>query len=386
MDRTEYLIIGSGISGYSATKVIREKEPDSMITVITRNKDLEKYRSRLSSSAYDNFEEKDLWMQSIDWYYDNDVELILNAEVVKVDTANNTLHLDDMRSIKYCKLLIATGSRIVLPVVDYGDMENVVMIKTPQDLISEEFTNPKNILVIGASVPGIQESILLKQMGKEVSIVEHGDTILYPALNTELSKKIIGDLEELGIKIYIGSEIETVIGEEEIEKIITTKGDSIDVDLLVLNKGIKSNIEFIMGSEIDYDIGIKVNEYLQTSVENIFGAGDCVEFDKQLVGQWDSSLKQGKTAGENMTGGKQRYRYPDEVKIIEIGSKSLFTYGETSSNSNYETVENPKQFMQLFYNSEDKNEDNLIGVALYGNITDKDKYVEKILDNRRNKI
>ena len=386
MDRTEYLIIGSGISGYSATKVIREKEPDSMITVITRNKDLEKYRSRLSSSAYDNFEEKDLWMQSIDWYYDNDVELILNAEVVKVDTANNTLHLDDMRSIKYCKLLIATGSRIVLPVVDYGDMENVVMIKTPQDLISEEFTNPKNILVIGASVPGIQESILLKQMGKEVSIVEHGDTILYPALNTELSKKIIGDLEELGIKIYIGSEIDTVIGEGEIEKIITTKGDSIDVDLLVLNKGIKSNIEFIMGSEIDYDIGIKVNEYLQTSVENIFGAGDCVEFDKQLVGQWDSSLKQGKTAGENMTGGKQRYRYPDEVKIIEIGSKSLFTYGETSSNSNYETVENPKQFMQLFYNSEDKNEDNLIGVALYGNITDKDKYVEKILDNRRNKI
>lgn len=386
MDRTEYLIIGSGISGYSATKVIREKEPDSMITVITRNKDLEKYRSRLSSSAYDNFEEKDLWMQSIDWYYDNDVELILNAEVVKVDTANNTLHLDDMRSIKYCKLLIATGSRIVLPVVDYGDMENVVMIKTPQDLISEEFTNPKNILVIGASVPGIQESILLKQMGKEVSIVEHGDTILYPALNTELSKKIIGDLEELGIKIYIGSEIDTVIGEGEIEKIITTKGDSIDVDLLVLNKGIKSNIEFIMGSEIDYDIGIKVNEYLQTSVENIFGAGDCVEFDKQLVGQWDSSLKQGKTAGENMTGGKQRYRYPDEVKIIEIGSKSLFTYGETSSNSNYETVENHKQFMQLFYNSEDKNEDNLIGVALYGNITDKDKYVERILDNRRNKI
>lgn len=87
-----------------------------------------------------------------------------------------------------------------------------------------------------------------------------------------------------------------------------------------------------------------------------------------------------------MTGGKQRYRYPDEVKIIEIGSKSLFTYGETSSNSNYETVENPKQFMQLFYNSEDKNEDNLIGVAQYGNITDKDKYVEKILDNRRNKI
>lgn len=386
MDRTEYLIIGSGISGYSATKVIREKEPDSMITVITRNKDLEKYRSRLSLSAYDNFEEKDLWMQSIDWYYDNDVELILNAEVVKVDTANNTLHLDDMRSIKYCKLLIATGSRIVLPVVDYGDMENVVMIKTPQDLISEEFTNPKNILVIGASVPGIQESILLKQMGKEVSIVEHGDTILYPALNTELSKKIIGDLEELGIKIYIGSEIDTVIGEGEIEKIITTKGDSIDVDLLVLNKGIKSNIEFIMGSEIDYDIGIKVNEYLQTSVENIFGAGDCVEFDKQLVGQWDSSLKQGKTAGENMTGGKQRYRYPDEVKIIEIGSKSLFTYGETSSNSNYETVENHKQFMQLFYNSEDKNEDNLIGVALYGNITDKDKYVERILDNRRNKI
>lgn len=386
MDRTEYLIVGSGISGYSATKVIREKEPDSMITVITRNKDLEKYRSRLSSSAYDNFEDKDLWMQSINWYYDNDIELILNAEVVKVDTENNTLHLDDMRSIQYCKLLIATGSRIVLPVVDYGDMENVIMIKTPQDLISEEFAKPKNIVVIGASVPGIQESILLKQMGKEVSIIEHGNTILYPALNTELSNKIIRDLEDLGIKIYIDSEIKTVIGEREIEKVITTREDSIDVDLLVLNKGIKSNIEFIMGSKIDYDIGIKVNEYLQTSVENIFGAGDCVEFDKQLVGQWDSSLKQGKTAGENMTGGKQRYRYPDEVKIIEIGNKNLFTYGETSSDSNYETVESSKQLMQLFYRSEEKSEDNLIGVALYGNISDKDKYVEKILVNRRNKI
>lgn len=386
MDRTEYLIIGSGISGYSATKVIKEKEPDSMITVITRNKDLEKYRSRLSSSAYDNFEEKDLWMQSIDWYYDNDIELILNAEVVKLDTKNSILHLDDMRSIQYCKLLIATGSRIVLPVVNYGDMENVIMIKTPQDLVSEEFANPQNIVVIGASVSGIQESILLKQMGKDVSIIEHGNTILYPALNTELSEKVIKDLEDLGIKICIDSEIETVIGDSKIEKVITKKGDQVDVDLLVLNKGIKSNIEFIMGSDVDYDIGIKVNEYLQTSVENIYGAGDCVEFDKQLVGQWDSSLKQGKTAGENMTGGNQRYRYPDEVKIIEIGSKNLFTYGETSSDANYETVESSDQYMQLFYNSEERREDNLIGVALYGNISDKDKYVEKILENRREKI
>ncbi len=383
MDRTEYLIIGSGIAGYSATRVIREKDPDSMITLISKNKDLEKYKDRLSSPAYDDFIDKDMWMQSIDWYFQNDIEMVFNANVVKIDTETKTVHLDDMRSIRFSKLLIATGSRIVLPVVEYGDMENVIMIKTPQDLIFEEFVNPKNVVIVGASIAGIQEALLLKKMGKDVSIIEHGQTILYPSLNSELSSLITKDIEALGIRVYTDSVIKDVIGKEAISEIETSKGERIKVDLLVLNKGIKSNIEFIMGSNIDYDIGIKVNEYLETTAEDIYAAGDCVEFDKQLVGQWDSSLKQGKTAGENMLGGKVRYRYPDEINIVEIGEKQLFTYGETSNDENYSVSENKDGKLALFYGSGEISDENLVGVAIYGNISNKDVYVEQILENRR---
>ncbi|MDO5718810.1 MAG: FAD-dependent oxidoreductase [Tissierellia bacterium] len=384
MDRTEYLIIGSGIAGYSATKMIRHVFRDSMITVVTKNKSLDKYEGRLSSRAYDDFEEKDNWMLSTDWYYDNDIELITDANAVKLDTDKKIVYLDNSREIQYRKLLIATGSRVVQPVVEYGDKENVIIIKTPQDLIYEEFVEPKNIVILGASNSGISEALLLHKIGKNITIIEHGDTILYPALNVEISEIIAKDLAEMGIKILKDGEIKEFVCSDKIEKIITSKGDEIAVDLMVLNKGIKSNIEFIAGSKVDYDIGIRVDERLQTNIEDVYAAGDCVEFDNQLVGQWDSSLKQGRIAGYNMTGGNRTYRYPDEIKILEIDDKTLFSFGRTSSDKCYKSEVKGDTIYQLFYDSEDMK--NLIGIVIYGDISDKDKYVERILVNKQEKI
>lgn len=385
MDRTEFLIVGAGIAGFSCVKTLRSIYPDAMITVVSKFKDLDKYKKRLLSASYESFTEKEAWLDSLNWYFDNNIELLLAKEIAQIDKEASVVKLTDGNEIAYKKMLISTGSRVIEPLVPFKDIENIIVIKTAQDMILEEFVAPKKITIVGLTSFSITEAISLRDMGKEVSIIERGKSALYPMLNEVFSNILIGHLNKLGVKVYMADEIRDIKSKDKkIDQIITKNGQIIDTDLLVYNKGIKANIEFIFDSGLDYDIGLITDKYLKTSAENIFAAGDCVEFDSGLVGMWEAAYKQGKIAGLNMAGGKKLYRYPNESKILSLKDKNLFSFGQACSDKNFLIRENLGSLKGFFYDKplEDDTK-KLIGITIFGDIYDRDEYVEEILLNTR---
>lgn len=385
VDRTEFLIVGAGIAGFSCAKTLRSIYPDAMITVVSKFKDLDKYKKRLLSASYDSFTEKEAWLDSLNWYFDNNIELLLAKEIAQIDEEASVVKLTDGNEIAYKKMLISTGSRVTSPLIPFKDIENIIVIKTAQDMILEEFVNPQKITIVGLTSFSITEAISLRDMGKEVSIIERGKSALYPMLNDIFSNILIGHLNKLGIKVYMADEIEEIKSKDKkIDQIITKNGQIIDTDLLVYNKGIKANIEFAFDSGLDYDIGLITDKYLKTSAENIFAAGDCVEFDSSLVGMWEAAYKQGRIAGLNMAGGKKLYRYPNESKILSLKDKDLFSFGQASSDKNFLIRENLGSLKGFFYDKPLEDETKkLMGITIFGDIYDRDEYVEEILLNTR---
>lgn len=384
IDFSEYLIIGMGIAGFTAVKEIRFKEPDAMITVVSKNKNLLQYGDRIYKEVYDDFPDRNQWMDSINWYYDHDVELVLGAMVMGIDVVNKVVSLDDGSQLSYNKLLIATGSRLVYPSYEFQNMEGVIIIKTKEDLDDEEFDEIYSPIILGSGLEEVKEALELLKRGKEVTIVSSDDEILRPSLNREISDLVISYMENMGIEIYMSTDIESV-NEGEVFHTLTTKdGQEVSGDMLILNKGMKANIENFISPDIAYDIGIKVNEHMETSADNVYAAGDCVEFDNRLVGSWHDSIEQGQVAGRNMVGGKERHRYPDDISIIDFGERSLFTFGQTLGDS-YEIFENADgTIVQVFFDSTRDGETyKVIGVVIFGDISIKEEYVEMILLNRR---
>ncbi|MDO5689218.1 MAG: NAD(P)/FAD-dependent oxidoreductase [Tissierellia bacterium] len=385
MDRTEYLILGCGIAGYNAAKTIREYYPDRMITVISRNESLNKYIERLTKKEYDAFLQRDEWLGSTNWYYENNVELRLSTNVTRIDTENRIVGLEGGSGIQYSQLLIATGSRVVLPSIQIENYDNAFMLKTLEDLIGLDLSAMDRIAILGGTYLGVTQAMELRRMGKSVLLLERGQSILHPFINATAAKIIAEDLEKMGIQIMTGLTLQAMHGDGNVQELAFEDGRVMPIDGLILNKGIKPNIEFLFGSEIEYDIGIKVDENLKTNVDGVYAAGDCVEFDKRLVGQWEASLKQGVAAAKNMIYQPTSYRYPDEISIMPIGDKKLFAFGDTSGAEGEELFRDSDGFKQLFWkrDGESNREGHLMGIVIYGDISSKDKYVDEIIENRR---
>lgn len=198
---------------------------------------------------------------------------ILNPNLVEVTTN------DGVENIECDKILIATGSTPSLLPINGNDIEGVV---TSDELIHMKDV-PKRITVIGAGVIGVEFSSILNSYGSEVTLVEYLPRIL-PFLDDDISKRMAVSLKKAGIKVNTTTKVSEIVKDEDgslIVKAEDKKGKEVEFasDTILLSTGRAINVEGLNLESIgvDYDrTGIKVDEYYQTSIPNIYAVGDVI--------------------------------------------------------------------------------------------------------------
>ena len=204
-------------------------------------------------------------------------------EATFINTENKSVDFTSGETIKYDKLVIATGSKPVKPKwLLGGDKENVFVI--PKDKIYlEEMKNRidslKRVVVIGAGFIGVEFSDELAKGGHEVVLVEKLPEILSLAFDVELSQKIEDILVERGVRIITGNGIREIKGDKKVERAELENGDSFETDAVLLSIGYKPNVELAQksGIYVDESSFIAVDEYMRTHVKDIFAVGDCAQ-------------------------------------------------------------------------------------------------------------
>ncbi|MBU3188905.1 FAD-dependent oxidoreductase [Clostridium bowmanii] len=324
------VIIGGGVAAVNAVKAIREIDSDINIFIFQNEKYYPYYRIKLTKGLFDNLEEEKIMLQKKDWYESNNVKLYLNTEVVGIDTIKSEIILHDGNRFGYNKLLLANGSKNFMPSIDGINKENVYTIRKLDNIrnIQDSINDKKTILNVGGGVQGIETVWSLYRYGKDAILVEFQERLMPRQLDKRASEILKTAIEGFKTKVLLNSQIVKILGENKVKGVETKDGKTIDSDMVIFSVGIRANKELLENTEVKTNIGIVVNDRMETNVENVYAAGDVAELDGKIVGLWNIAIEQGKTAGYNIVGKHEVYVGVVPVTILNAFNIALFSMGE----------------------------------------------------------
>jgi NADPH-dependent 2,4-dienoyl-CoA reductase/sulfur reductase-like enzyme len=333
----DYLIIGSGIAGYNALKELLQLKPNSKIIMVSSDKYYPYDRPPLSKDYLRGKLEKDmLFFESDDFYKRDNLEVILNKSVERIDTGSKEAILSDGNTISFNKALITTGGRPRK--LNIPGSENALYLRTldDSDKIREAASKSKNALIIGAGFIGVEVASSLTTLGVKTTVVEVMPYIWNTFVDEKVSRVIQQYLESKGISFILNDSLKEIQGKNA----ITSNSRRLETDMLLIAVGITPNVELAKESGIQVDNGIIVNEYLETSAKDIYAAGDIANiFDpregrRKRIEHWNNAEYTGKLAARNMAGNGEAYNFISSIwsDIFDIHIESA---GETRNYDEY---------------------------------------------------
>ncbi|MCK5061833.1 FAD-dependent oxidoreductase [Candidatus Parcubacteria bacterium] len=280
MAKIDILIVGGGPAGLIAAVAARKNNPDKKITLV---REIEKcvvpcglpyIFNRLSAV------EKDLMPDKA--YEANKIDLVI-GEAIKIETNNKKVSLKNGEEINYEKLVIATGSSPVIIPVKGADLNGVYRIRKEikyLENLREAIIKAKNIVIIGGGFIGVELAEELSAIkNKNISVVEILDHCLIANFDEEFALAGEEKIKEKGVKFYLKTAVEEIVGKNKVEKVRLNNGKEIPADLVIMAVGARPNVKLVeyAGIKVIEKGGIWVDEFMQTNIPDIFAIGDCAE-------------------------------------------------------------------------------------------------------------
>lgn len=214
----------------------------------------------------------------------------------------------------YDKLVLATGSFPIRPQVAGADLKGVFYLRSifDADLLVQQLFSAQiqNVVIVGGGYIGLEMAESLSELGKKVTIVEKMPQIV-TLFDQDMARLVQRYLEKKGMQVLVGEGLQEIRGEQGRVSSIRTANQEIRADAVLLSLGIRPRVELARqaGLRLGETGAIWVNERMETSAEDVFAAGDCVESTHLISGKrvWiplgSTANKQGRVVGINVSGG-----------------------------------------------------------------------------------
>jgi len=318
MKQVKYLIIGGGIAGTTAAEEVRKNDPKGSIVIISQE-DYPLYsRIALQLYAKENIEKEKLILRNERFYQEHGIELLKGVDVVKVDSKKRVTALSNQDKIQFEKMLIATGGTPKNWNVPGGDHPNILRLQTLSDandirsqLSDIRYPKQPEAVIVGSGLVGLDLIKVLRRHRVNIKVLVRGDYYLSKCLGEEAGKLLGKILKEKGVEVIPNTEVVEVNKVSSKFELKTsspiTDYHSLITDLVCVGIGLDPNIDFLKGSRVKTNRGVIADKYLETSVKDIYAAGDVAEFEDtilgktHIVGNWSNAAQQGKLAGFNMS-------------------------------------------------------------------------------------
>jgi NADPH-dependent 2,4-dienoyl-CoA reductase/sulfur reductase-like enzyme len=269
-------------------------------------------------------------------------------EVQKVDAENKMVsginHRDgETFSLPYDRLLIGTGVSPVIPKWEGVTLPGIFSLKTIPDakaIMDYLEKDIHNVTVIGGGYIGLEMAESFAELGKKVTIIERNEQ-LAKIFDADMAELIHEEAEKHDIVLKMGESVEAFGGRDKVGSVKTDKGEY-ETDLVLVAVGVKPNTSFIEGTGIKTSVNgaIQVNAYMQTSMEDIYAAGDCatqyhrVKEKDDHVPLGTHANKQGQIAGLNMVNVHKTFKGIVGTSIIKFFDLTLGRTGLTEKEAN----------------------------------------------------
>ncbi|MGE5197389.1 MAG: NAD(P)/FAD-dependent oxidoreductase [Deltaproteobacteria bacterium] len=322
----QFIIIGNSAAGLAAVEAIRKADKESKVMVLS-DEDYPSYcRCMISYYLAGEVKEDRILYRTESFYKENNVELLLNKKVVRVDPKKNRLICESKEQFNYDSLLIATGASPKFPEINGIKKREVFGFRTIKDAKEIEGLLPvtKTACVLGGGLIGLKAAYALRKRNIEVKVIIKSRQILSQMLDFESAGLMQRRLEENGIELILGEDVTEIIGNGDIKAVKLDSGKVFGCSLVVVGKGVSPNIGLIGDSGITFNEGIITDNLLRTNIPDVYAAGDvCESFDVTLGkisinALWPVAVEQGRYAGLNMSGKNTPYAGSAGMNSIEF--------------------------------------------------------------------
>ncbi|WP_240495855.1 FAD-dependent oxidoreductase [Thermoanaerobacterium sp. PSU-2] len=373
----KFVIIGNGIAALQAAENIRKNDGESKITMISREKYNTYYRVKLSHLLGQQFDLGKLYVKPDQWYEDNNIDVLLKRNVLSVDTDKKIVKLDDGSILTYDVLIVASGSHSFVPPVKGNDKKGVYAVRSLDDVekLNEYINGKKRGVVVGGGLLGLEAAWSLRQTGYDMTVIEFFPRLLPKQSDEEGARIIEKIIENSGINLVLGAEVEEIIG-DPVDGVMLKNGIKIDADFVIFSAGVRPNLDAIKDSGIKINKGIVVDDFMKTNVDDVYAAGDVAEHNGKIYGLWTVALAQGRTAGLNAVGIKTVYKEVPPSSTLKVTGVDVFSSGDIFDEAAVSyRYKDGNTYYKLF-----AKENKLIGAILIGDISYSTK-VKKAIDS-----
>jgi len=373
-----YVIIGNSAAAVGAVEGIRSVDSDGEIILISQEPYHTYSRPLISYYLAGKATEANMYYRPRHFYEENRVKAYLGTKVSCLNVQQKELSLEpNGMKLSYDKLLVASGGRPVVPPAFEGERKNVFHFHCWDDIKNIDFYMQSNSvsksLVIGGGLVGLKaaESLIYRKQG--VTVVEAGNYLLNTILDEEAALLLKRHLLNKGVNITTGNKVVSVSGREAVEKVRMEDGSELETDMVILAAGVRPNFEWLADSGVRVDVGIVVGDFMETSLEGVFAAGDVAQAydlvyeEKRVVPILPNAYLQGRTAGMNMAGVETRYPGGIAFNSIPILGLNIVTAGLSTEKTREFSIFR-KQTSELSYRKLVCRGSCLVGFIMMGDI------------------
>jgi len=360
----KYVIIGDGIAGATASETIREEDEDAEITIFTDEDTALYNRIMLKNYMKGTLPKQYTQMHDENWYEKRDIELKLETPIENVDTDENKVYTSD-EEYSYDKLLVATGgSPRELPQDEGFDNLHYMWTMNDASEVRESAEECEKAVVVGGGLLGIDLAMAYAENDCETHYLIRGETWWNRGLDEEGAEIIHRKMEKKGVNVVTETEVDGLVGDENVEKVVSKEGDEFECDAVAVAIGQTPNSDIIDVEKNDAGM-IKTDEFLETSAEGVYAAGNMVEYDSPVFerrtvnGSWDHSEAMGERAGKNMARENSEFDFVNTYGVGHFDIQFL-AIGDWNGEP-VQTKYSEDEYRRLFFDG-----DRLVGAVIIG--------------------
>lgn len=302
------VVVGASVAGYNVVKELRKKGYDGEITLIS-NQEVLPYDLKPLSKDW-MLDQTDLTppiFTRADYYSDKNIQVQLQTTIEQINPADKTIRTQQGALIAYDKLVIAIGSTLRRLTVPGVEAEGIFYLRdySHAKKMKEWRKNAKELVIVGAGFIGLEMASTFAQLGLKVTVIEHADYPLGRILGKEASSYFRKMHESHGVTFLTGEDVQAFEQDENgrVKAALTASGKEIPCQMAIIGIGVVPNTS-LTHPDLKVERGIVVNEFGETSLPDVYAAGDCTVWPyhgQQIhVEHWEHAWAHGKAIAHNL--------------------------------------------------------------------------------------
>ncbi|PXX08480.1 nitrite reductase large subunit NirB [Mycolicibacterium moriokaense] len=309
------VVVGNGMAGVRAIEeILLRGGGETFDITVFGDEPYGNYNRILLSNVLAGSDEADeIYLNGLDWYNDNDIDLRAGVRVVRIDRFARLVHADDGSVTRYDYLILATGSRSFFPPMaglwadDKTLTDGVFGFRTLDDCVGmiNQAAQRTKAVVIGGGLLGLEAARGLQSRGLTVDVVHAGPTLMNAQLDDTAGAILRKSVQNIGITVHVDKRTTEVRTDADgrLSGIVFSDGDSIDCDMLVIATGIRPNVGLAQRAGLTVERATVVDDQMRSiDDDNIYVVGECAQHRGQVYGLVAPLWEQATVLADHLTG------------------------------------------------------------------------------------